>query len=279
MIKKIKCIKGHYYDSKYSKCPFCEDENRKKNPNAMGIREMAKGLFDKQKKGKKKPGVIDSNFDSGRTVHLGEKYDASGENQSSGNSDSPSEGKNVTFDFDNAKTQYTGDGGMLNFDEENARHSNEEPIIDFDGGFTQHLAVSDVAEETNTPADDDIPSDSELKGIDYSIPSNAVIGWLVVMKGIQIGNDIRLNRGINYIYKDDRGIYDVQYTKTSQGLFSISYDELKNNYVIEAFSDKVKMNGKKFEGCRSIFNNSIINIGEDIFELIQYCRGINRWKR
>lgn len=273
MIKKIRCSKGHYYDSKYARCPYCAEEKRKAGGKSSIKDIISDKISGKRSKGKKKAKEETKakiSFDEGRTMHLGSIKAKESEKSNEKVEEDSYQG---TVDFDDSRTQYTSQNARQ-FDSEKTQYLHQDSE-DYDNGYTQFANQYRQTDKKPQIIDEAI----EKEQSHAAIPNNAVIGWLVFMNGIQIGNDLRLIRGTNYIYLDDDEFLRMSESEERNSCFSISYDEIKNHYVISVLNGETLLNGKKITGERSLFNNSIISVNGLKLEIVMYCKGINKWKR
>ena len=110
---------------------------------------------------------------------------------------------------------------------------------------------------------------------------NLVVGWLVCIKGANIGRDYRLHVGWNYIGRESSMDVYLPDPKVSHRMAKISYDPESRTFGIapcEGAKSLSYLNDKPLRGDRDIEAYDRIRIGDTELMLIPLCSDRFAWK-
>lgn len=116
----------------------------------------------------------------------------------------------------------------------------------------------------------------EKKGI-----SRYTAGWLVCVKGEELGKDFPLYAGFNRIgraYGNDIVLKDSQVSREEH--CSIIYEEKKNVfYISPKGGNLVYLGDEVLVGAQQIKSGQVITVGETKLEFVAFCIGEKRWTK
>ena len=110
---------------------------------------------------------------------------------------------------------------------------------------------------------------------------NLVVGWLVCIKGANIGRDYRLHVGWNYIGRESSMDVYLPDPKVSHRMAKISYDPESRTFGIapcEGAKSLSYLNDKPLRGDRDIEAYDRIRIGDTELMLIPLCSDRFAWE-
>lgn len=161
-----------------------------------------------------------------------------------------------------------------------------------DDDITTELSVSsinhkcDVADDEKTVA---INAETSAEGFDdndqtvslYSQQNNGdpVTGWLVCVKGPEIGRDFKLHQGFNRIgrsYEMDVPVMEDIMVRTVAEC-AIVYDDRGNRFYAVQQNGIAYLNGCLIQSPCVLTSGDILNIGESEFEFVAFCREGRVW--
>lgn len=116
---------------------------------------------------------------------------------------------------------------------------------------------------------------SSSKGNDY------VTGWLVCVKGPELGRDYKLRHGFNRIGRSFSMSVCIEADQfvSRETHCSIAYDDRANNFSIVPSSGTLTyLNGELLKEPEEIKAGDLVQIGESEFEFVAFCREGRIWK-
>jgi len=263
---KKRCPKGHYYDSKFAYCPYCEDSKNTfsgERKNRTGpFSGILKKSFSFQKKSSQEK---DEDIHEIKTAYAKDvlaQDDIKTEYMKNDNTDDlKTEYLSNKQASDDVKTEYLGKQQINNKE------------VDLDDMKTEYLTSQKGSDQQIVNSHGDMTSQLATK-----VPSNAVVGWLVCTNGTMTGKSLIMCRGVNSILKKGSE-YTVSNEIVTDCYFELIYDEKGRKYYITVNADNIGLNNRKIKGKRSLYDGSIIQTEKSLFEFVAYCKGINKWQR
>ena len=126
-------------------------------------------------------------------------------------------------------------------------------------------------EQTETQVADELIEQSSATGKQQSKRVSPVVGWLVCVKGDDIGKDFRLHANFNHVGRN--GNMDIQLTDpyvSRDKHFTVSYDLHHNRYFVDMGQGKsfVHINGHPLGGRTQIKKGDQIQVGKTLLVFI-----------
>lgn len=106
-------------------------------------------------------------------------------------------------------------------------------------------------------------------------------GWLVCVKGRDVGRDYRIFKGQNFVGRD----YDMDIriendnTVSRRNHCSIVYEERESRFYVVPMENMVYMAGTLLNHAAEIKSGQEIQIGDTVLVFIPFCEGERRWKK
>lgn len=126
-------------------------------------------------------------------------------------------------------------------------------------------------EQTETQVADELIEQSSATGKQQPKRVSPVVGWLVCVKGDDIGKDFRLHANFNHVGRN--GNMDIQLTDpyvSRDKHFTVSYDLHHNRYFVDMGQGKsfVHINGHPLGGRTQIKKGDQIQVGKTLLVFI-----------
>lgn len=287
-MRAVRCSNGHWYDSEaYEKCPHCGQEQGVKLTNSSNeIKENKKGFSLFQKGKKKRESTITEKVPNEKSKPVSKERVVM-----SATNDEITE--QFFADIDDDKTMSMFEANEMSASKENIievertkeksfpakQISNSEPLVE----AVQRVSAMDEGKTLSyfnaMTAQKEASSASE-KIINTSDP---VVGWLVAISGMHLGESFQLYAGKNTIGRSSNNKITIGLDKSisRDNHVTIIYEPKRREFYLQSGNSEglTYLNDSFVNGSHLIYKNDIVEIGATKLIFIPLCGVDFSWEQ